>query len=127
MKTTTPAFKQVYRLYDDKGMAIADLLTLREEVVDDSQAYLLFDPEHPWKQKRIDGFRAQSRLNLIWQAGKCVQSQPSLTGIRQFAQQEMASLWPEVKRLENPHGYYVDLSKALWKVKQHLIEQYAGD
>lgn len=126
IKTTTPGFKQVYRLYDAKEMAIADLVTLRDERLDASEPYLLFDPEHPWKQKRIDAFRAEAMLNLVWEGARPVATVPTLEDARTRAQSDMAALWPEVKRLENPHGYYVDLSRKLWQLKQTLLERHKG-
>ncbi len=126
-KTTTPGFKQVYRLYDREEMAIADLLTLRDEAFDPSQPYLLFDPEHPWKRKEISGFRAEAMLCPVWQGEHPVQALPTLEQARARAQADMATLWPEVKRLENPHRYYVDFSRALWALKQDLIKRHRGE
>lgn len=121
IKTTTPGFKQVYRLYDGEGMAIADLVTLRDEVIDEGAPYLLFDPEYPWKQKQIQGFHAQPRLEQVVKGGVKTVAAPSLARIRGHAQRELSHIWPEVRRLENPHGYYVDLSRPLWQLKQDLI------
>ncbi len=123
LKTTTPGYKQVYRLYDENHRAIADLITLQDEVVDGSKPYLLFDPEHPYKQKEICNFTAEALLKPVILKGEKVADLPSLTEIRTHAQQSLAAMWPEVLRLENPHGYYVDLSQKLWQLKRDLIEQ----
>ncbi len=124
LKTTTPAFKQVYRLYNEEGMAIADLVSLRDETIDKGQPYRLFDPDLPWKQKVVDHFSAEPRLQCVWQAGKRLSPAESLESIRQRVQHELQNLWPEIKRLENPHRYFVDLSQGLWELKQRLITQY---
>ncbi|MBE2896408.1 nicotinate phosphoribosyltransferase [Pasteurellaceae bacterium HPA106] len=126
IKTTTPGFKQVYRLYDQKAMAIADLVTLRDEVIDENAPYILFDPLNPWKKKRITHFTAKPMLQCVWREGKRVGTINTLEQARLQAKADLHSLWDEVKRLENPHGYYVDLSQALWQLKQDLIEQHTG-
>lgn len=122
MKTTTPAFKQVYRLYDEQH-AVADLVTLRHEPAPVAP-YLLFDPDHPWKQKHLSAFHAKPMLNLVWQNGAKTAPSESLTTIRKRVNDELASLWAEIKRLDNPHGYYVDFSNPLWSLKQKMITDY---
>lgn len=126
VKTTNPGVKKLYRLYDlTTHNAIADVVTLEDEVIDDQKPYLLFDPNFPWKQKWVKNFKAVSLLEPIFISGKLVYQKPLLKDIRAFHMEQMATLWDEVKRFENPHPYYVDLSKALYDLKQHLIEQYS--
>ena len=125
-KTTTPGYKQLWRLYDAGGKAIADVITLHDETIDDSQPYELFDPEYPWKRKTVTGFRAEKRLQTWMEAGARSTAMPSLTDVRAYCQREQQTLWDEIRRLENPHGYYVDLSQALWQLKQDLIREHAG-
>ena len=125
-KTTTPGYKQLWRLYDVGGKAIADVVTLHDETIDDSQPYELFDPEYPWKRKTVSGFRAEKRLQTWMEAGARSIAMPSLEDVRAHCQHEQQTLWDEIRRLENPHGYYVDLSQALWQLKQDLIREHAG-
>ena len=125
-KTTTPGYKQLWRLYDAGGKAIADVITLHDETIDDSQPYELFDPEYPWKRKIVSGFRAEKRLQTWMEAGARSIAMPSLEDVRAHCQHEQQTLWDEIRRLENPHGYYVDLSQALWQLKQDLIREHAG-
>lgn len=126
VKTTNPGIKKLYRLYDKKtNNAIADVVTLDHEVIQEDEPYLLFDPNFPWKQKRVTNFKVVSLLEPIFIQGKLVYQKPSLKDIRDFHQAQMQTLWDEVKRFENPHPYYVDLSVALYKMKQDLIEQYS--
>lgn len=124
-KTTTPAFKQVWRLYNQENMAIADVVSLRDEMIDERQPYTLFDPQATWKRKIVQDFTAKPLLQLVWQDGKQTQPSPSLEQIRAHVQAELASLWSEVKRLENPHRYYVDLSQPLWALKQNMLSEIA--
>ena len=126
-KITIPSSKMVYRLFDmNSGKAIADVLTLDGEEIDESKPYTLFDPDFTWKRKEIESFVARPLLVPIFAGGKCVYTQPSLDEIREYCSEQIDTLWDEVKRFENPHKYYVDLSDDLWKIRNDLIEQYKG-
>ncbi len=124
-KITNPCFKEVWRLYDrDTGKAIADVLTLHDEVIDDQKPYEIFDPEHIWKRKTVTNFRAVRLRKQIFKAGECVYTSPTVSEIRTYCKQQIDTLWDEVLRFENPHRYYVDLSQALWDEKQKLLSQH---
>jgi len=126
VKTTNPGVKKLFRLFDKiTNNAIADVVTLDYETIDETKPFLLFDPNFPWKQKKVSNFKVVSLLEPIFIQGKLVYKKPTLKDIRSFHQAQMATLWDEVKRFENPHPYYVDLSQDLWKMKQQLIEQYS--
>lgn len=126
VKTTNPGAKKLYRLFDkDSKMAIADVVTLEEEIIDESKPYLLFDPNFPWKNKEVTNFSAVSLLEPIFVKGQLVYQKPSLKEIKAYHETQISTLWAEVKRFENPHPYYVDLSRKLWDLKQDLIEQYS--
>ncbi|NLD26924.1 MAG: nicotinate phosphoribosyltransferase, partial [Acholeplasmataceae bacterium] len=122
-KITTPGFKKVYRLYSrDNGKAEADLLMLHDEVLDDEQPYELFDPLATWKRKTLTNFYKRELQLPIFKNGKLVYQLPSLEVIKQYCEKELDTLWDEVKRFENPHNYYVDLSQSLWDLKHDLLE-----
>lgn len=124
-KITNPDFKQVWRLFDnDSHKAIADVITLHDEQMDGTQPYELFDPEHTWKRKTVNNFYAKKLLTRIFDKGVCVYENPSLKEIKVYCQKQIDTLWDEVLRFENPHKYYVDLSKPLWDVKEKLFKQY---
>lgn len=126
-KITNPGFKQVYRLYDrETGKAIADVITLHDEVIDDTQPYEIFDPIHTWKRKTVTNFVARKLLVKIFDKGRCVYESPDIHSIRAYCQEQVNTLWPEVLRFENPHNYYVDLSLPLWELKQQLLKQYSS-
>lgn len=124
VKTTTPGFKQLYRFYDEKNKAIADVITLNEEVINPKEEYVLFHPEFPYKQKIVKDFKVKQLLVPIFISGKLVYKQPTLEEIRAYHKEQMSTLWDEVVRLESPHQYYVDLSQKLWDLKQDLIKKY---
>ena len=124
-KITNPCFKKVYRLFaNDTGKAIADVITLAEETIDDSIDYEIFDPEHTWKRKRVCNFTAVELQVPIFKKGKCVYKSPDLKEIRAYCEEQLDKIWDEVKRFENPHEYYVDLSEKLWNIKYKLLSEY---
>lgn len=124
-KITTPGFKQVYRLYSkESGAAIADVVTLFDEVIDQDKPYEIFDAEHTWKRKTVTNYYAIPLLKQIFKEGKCVYESPSVHVLREYCRLEVDKLWDEVKRFENPHKYYVDLSPKLWKIKYDLLEKF---
>lgn len=126
-KITIPSSKQVYRLIDkDSGKAIADVLTLDDEIIDETKPYILFDPDFTWKRKEIENFVTRKLLVPIFKGGKKVYEEPSLKEIRDYCLRQTDTLWDEVKRFENPHKYYVDLSKNLWAERNSLIEKFKG-
>lgn len=121
-KITTPGFKQVWRLFDNEsGKAMADVMTLHHEVIDDNEPYELFDPEFTWKKKVITNYTAKPLLTPIFEKGKCVYESPSIEGIRSICAGNLENLWSEVMRFENPHKYYVDMSKSLWQMREELL------
>jgi putative nicotinate phosphoribosyltransferase len=125
-KITNPGFKQVWRLYDrESGKALADVLTNHDEVIDDSKPYEIFHPDFTWKRKTLVNFRARKLLEPIFIKGRCVYESPSLEEIRRYCLEQVDTLWDEVKRFENPHRYYVDLSYPLWETKQKLLAEYS--
>lgn len=125
-KITNPCFKKLWRLYDrETGKAVGDVMTLRDEVIDDTQPYTLFDPEHIWKRKTVDNYRAVPLQQLLFRKGECVYQSPSIEDIRSYCQEQIDTMWDEVLRFENPHRYYVDLSQALWDEKERLLSEYS--
>ena len=123
-KITTPHFKKFYRLYDRiSGKALADQLCVFDEIIDDSKELEIFDPNYTWKKKKLSNFYAKEMLIPVFKAGKCVYDKPSYVEICGYCKAQVDTLWEEIKRFENPHTYYVDLSEKLWKVKNKLLEK----
>ena len=121
-KITNPHYKKLYRIYEgDSGKAIADLITVHDEVIDTSKPLELFDPEHIWKRKVLEDYRIEELQKPIFLGGKCVYESPTASEIRDYCAAQLELQWDEVKRFENPHNYYVDLSQKLWDVKQALL------
>jgi len=124
-KINNPAYKKVYRLYDKtNGKAGADLICLHDEVINENLPLELFDPDAVWKRKIITNYTVVELLKPIFIAGKCVYQLPKIDEIRTYCQQQLDTLWDEVKRFDNPQHYYVDLSQKLWDVKHELIMKH---
>ena len=95
-------------------MAIADLITLHNEVIDESKPLEIFHPIDTWKRKKITNFYAKELMVKIFDKGNLVYKSPSVLEIKEFSKNENKKMWPETLRFENPHTYYVDLSQKLW-------------
>ena len=123
-KITLPGVKIPWRLYDNEtGKAIADVICMNYEKIDDSRAYEIFDPVHTWKRKTVTNFTAKKLQIKIMEKGKQVYVSPSVGEISEFRRDCVDHLWDEVKRFENPHAYYVDLSQDLWDLRQKLLRE----
>ena len=121
-KITNPHFKKVYRFYGRKsGMAEADYICLHSESVDDTRDLVIRDPEATWKQKTMTDFRARELLVPIFKSGELVYELPTLPQIQAYCREEVEHLWPEVRRFDYPHSYYVDLSDELLGIKNALL------
>ena len=124
-KITNPGFKKVYRFFNrDTGMAEADYICLRDETVDDTQPLEICDPHDRWKRKTMENFRAVELQVPVFQNGELVYELPSLKNIRTFCAYQVSTLWPEVKRFDFPHQYYVDLSPRLMELKDNMLSQH---
>ncbi|MCD8047645.1 MAG: nicotinate phosphoribosyltransferase, partial [Clostridiales bacterium] len=115
-------FKRVFRLYDnDSGESIADVLTVYDEEVKSGEPIRLFDPRATWKRKTVSNFTAKEIMVPVFRNGKLVYQLPTLKEIQDYCRQQVDMLWNEVKRFDNPHAYYVDLSDQLWNIKEDLL------
>ncbi|MBE6961521.1 MAG: nicotinate phosphoribosyltransferase [Ruminococcaceae bacterium] len=123
-KITNPHFKKIYRLYDNEtGKALADYLCVHDEVVDDSKPLEIFDARATWKRKELTNYTARNLQEPVFEKGKLVYKRPTLQEIQDYCKAQLDTLWEEVKRFDNPHTYYVDLSHNLWELKQRLLRE----
>lgn len=123
IKITNPGFKKVYRFYDKTtNKALADVITLNDEIIPDNN-YTIFDPVSPWKKKTLTNYTVRPLQELIFDKGNLVYNSPTLKEIANNAKQELDTLWDEIRRIKNPHKYYVDLSQKLWDLKNELLEK----
>ena len=123
-KITLPGVKIPWRLYDNEtGKALADVICMNYEKIDDTKPYEIFDPVHTWKRKNITNFTAKKLQIKIMENGKQVYTSPSVKEISKYRKQCVDNLWDEVKRFENPHTYYIDLSQELWDLREKLLKE----
>ncbi len=121
-KITNPSYKKLYRIIDRaSGQPIADYITLADEVVDESRPLELFDPICTWKRKTVTDYIARPLHQPVFLSGDCVYHAPDIEEVRAYCRGEVDALWEEVRRFENPHRYYVDLSPALWDLKHEML------
>ena len=121
-KITNPGYKKPYRVFDgETGQAIADYIALADETVDPCGPLTLFDPISTWKRKTVTGCRVEPLQVPVFLGGECVYDCPPIEEIRTYCKEQVDALWEEVRRFENPHRYYVDLSQKLWDLKEEML------
>jgi nicotinate phosphoribosyltransferase len=122
-KITNPGLKNLIRFYDNEThKALADLICLADEVIP-LDSYTLFDPDYPWKKKTITNYTFRHLQVPVFVNGQLVYNRKTTLETKAYCSQQMETLWDEVKRLRNPHNYYVDLSEKLWNLKNDLISK----
>ena len=125
VKMTNPGYKKVLRLYNkNNGMALADLIALEGETIDETKPLRIYHPEQRNKTKVLTNFTVREMLVPLFVNGKQVYTPPAMSEIQQYERAELATFWEESKRLLNPHVYKVDLSDKLYALKQKLIGEY---
>ena len=125
-KVTNPGNKTIYRIYEkESGKIKADVICLVDDVFDESNPLLLFDPSEPWKKTMLPAgsYRVRELLVPIFKNGECVYTSPSVMEIRSYCQKELNTLWDETRRLFHPHKVHVDLSPRLYDMKINLLDQ----
>lgn len=123
-KITNPGFKRIVRFYDNEsGKALADELRLREEGMPEAEGHVIFDPNATWKTKTLTNYTMRELQVPVFIGGEQVYELPALDEIRDYCASQLDTLWDEVKRFENPHNYYVDLSTKLWETKRRLLDE----
>ena len=121
-KITNPSFKEVYRLYNEENKAIGDLLTLKDEIIDENTQ--IVDPLKPWKKIDLRQFKIKKMHHKIFEKGKLIYEIPSILDTRNYVRYQIDNeLWDEEKRFVLPHTHYLDFSKALYDLKIKLIEE----
>lgn len=128
-KTPNPGNKRVWRLYDRRNNATADLLALEDERPDEGNRIVLRHPLDVQKSRVIQRTALsdiEPLLVTVQDEGRRVYEQPTIEQMREARRDDVARLDPGVKRLVNPHVYHVSLSQQLWELKEKLVAQAKG-
>ena len=122
IKMTNPGVKTVYRLFSkDNDKAIADLICLEGEKIDETKPLTITHPLERWKTKVVDNFYTRDLYATVIVDGKRTYESKSVYQLQKDCQTSLDGFWDEYKRLSNPHDYKVDLSDDLYALKQKLI------
>ena len=122
IKMTNPGIKTVFRLFGkDTNKAIADVISLVGETIDDSKSLTITHPVERWKTKEVTNFYAKELYVTAMVDGKRTYQSKSVYELQKDCQSSLDGFWDEYKRLSNPHDYKVDLSDNLYALKDQLI------
>lgn len=126
-KITNPGLKKVYRVYDQKGKAKADLIAKADEEVDMTQDYRFVDPEMPWRNMKFTGCTVKPLQVKIFENGKLIYKLPSLEEIRAYVSRQLEEeIWEEEQRFVNPHRHYMDMTPDYYELKMSLLHGFRG-
>ena len=123
-KTTNPGMKNLWRVYNEEGKAIADLLTLWNEKPNNNEPYKVIDAEKTWKKYIFENCTFKPLLQKVVENGEVVVTLPTLLEIREYLQYQLKNeIWEEEQRFENPHKHYLDFSIGLFQLKEKMINE----
>ena len=126
-KLTNPGLKDIYRIYDHHGKAVADMIAVQGEQIDLMQPFRYVDPRKPWKNRFFEGGSAVNLRRLYVRDGERVEDLPPLEEIREYVRRQLTEeIWPEEQRFENPHRHYLDMTPDYYELKMGLLEEVRG-
>ena len=121
-KITNPGLKKVYRIYDQEGKAIADLLAKSGQKLDFSKPFRYVDPVKPWKNRYFEQCTAKELQVPIFLNGNLVYEQPSIDEMASYVKKQLEEeIWEEEQRFENPHKHFMDMTPELYEEKMNLL------
>lgn len=124
VKVTNPSYKKLFRFYSKAdNKALADVITLNNEKIEENE-YTIFDPINTWKKKTLNNYYVKELQTIIFKKGKLVYNSPTLKEIAEYSKKDLDTFWEEIKRIDNPHKYFVDLSQKLWNLKQEMLQNH---
>ena len=83
----------------------------------------MVDPLNEHNKLTIKNYNIRELQEAVFVGGELVYQDPTIVEKQKYCEEQMATLYPEVKRTENPHLYYIDLSRKLLQLKKELIRQ----
>ncbi len=122
-KITNPGLKDVYRVFDEKGNAVADLLAIAGEELNFEKPFRFIDPSKPWKRRYFENCTVRKLQTQVVKDGKRVQERKTVTEIAAYVKKQLSTeIWDEEQRFENPHLHYVDMTPAYYEMKMEMLE-----
>lgn len=123
-KITNPGIKEVYRVYDKNGKAVADYLAVKGEKIPDNEPVRYVDPVNYWKNRSFVDCRFKKLQTQIFQNGELVYDLPDIEEIRSYVKDQLKNeIWEEEQRFENAHTHYLDMSPAMFELKMSLLHE----
>ncbi|MDE7016194.1 MAG: nicotinate phosphoribosyltransferase [Lachnospiraceae bacterium] len=127
-KITNPGMKEIYRVYDAEGKAVADYLTLKEEKIVDGESIRYIDPLKYWKNRSFVNCTFKPLQKQIFRNGELVYDLPPLEEIKAYVRAQLTNeIWEEEQRFENSHTHYLDMSPAMFELKMGLLHEANKD
>ena len=122
IKIINPDYKKLYRAYDkDNGFALADIMCRQNENISNEKELEIVDPTNYLKSSIISNFRLEELQKPIFINGELVYNDPDILEKKEYCNKMMATIYPEIKRIENPHKYYVDGTVSYVEFKNKMI------
>ncbi|MDO4303904.1 MAG: nicotinate phosphoribosyltransferase [Bacillota bacterium] len=123
-KITNPGIKEIYRVYDKEGKAVADYLTVKGEEIDLAHPVRYVDPINYWKNRSFTDCTFKPLQKQIFKNGELVYKLPSLEDIKGYVRDQLDhEIWEEEQRFENSHTHYLDMSPAMFELKMSLLHE----
>ena len=123
IKTINPGYKKLYRFYDKKtNYALGDVIALNDEVIPKDK-YTLVSPTETWKTTDLENYNVRLMTEVIFKNGNQVYVEPTIEEKKEYCANEFRTIYPEIKREDNPHQYYVDLTNKLRELKEAMIKE----
>ena len=124
-KITNPGLKQVYRVYDENGKSVADLIACADEEVDLTKPYRYIDQTKPWAVRYFKNCTCKKLLIKVMENGRTIGERKTIAKIREYVEKQLADeIWAEEQRFENPHIHYMDMSPALYELKMEMLTSF---
>ena len=123
VKTINPGYKKVYRFYDkENNYALGDVIALYDEKIPKDE-FVLIDPYNEENTTTINNYKIRMLQEHIYENGKLIYDEPSIYEKKDYCNKEISTMYPEVLREENPHLYYVDLTRKLLQLKKEMVRR----
>ena len=121
IKIVNPDYKKLYRAYDKKtGYAIADIMTRKNEKIEPKDLIIVSTTDY-LKRSTINNFELVELQKPIFKNGKLVYNDPDIKEKQKYCDEQMSTIYPEIKRTKMPHEYYVDGTEDYINFKNNMI------